>query len=152
PAGQRLPRGDPPRRRRRVGNGRLSRPVPAPANGKPAGAPGGVRPRRERCRRPRGPSRSSSSSGSNAQRSPTMKGDFSRDTFNPGRPFSRVLRQQGRVDLDSDWNEQVASLLQLDRQLTGDLLGWHGTFDAGFRITGATAEGEVVVTPGSYYA
>jgi len=37
-----------------------------------------------------------------------MKGDFSRNTFRPGSHYSGVLMQQGRVLLDSDWNEQVA--------------------------------------------
>ena len=36
-----------------------------------------------------------------------MHGDFSRLTFDPGRGFRSVLMQQGRVLLDSDWNEQV---------------------------------------------
>ena len=35
-----------------------------------------------------------------------MKGDFSRDTFDAGKHYSRVLIQQGRVQLDADWNEQ----------------------------------------------
>ena len=30
-----------------------------------------------------------------------MKGDFSRDTFDPLKHFSRVLMQQGRVQLDA---------------------------------------------------
>ena len=37
-----------------------------------------------------------------------MKGDFSRDTFDPAKQFTRVLMQQGRVQLDADWNEQIA--------------------------------------------
>ena len=36
-----------------------------------------------------------------------MKGDFTRMTFNPQKHFSRVLMQQGRVQLDADWNEQA---------------------------------------------
>ena len=31
-----------------------------------------------------------------------MKGDFTRDTFDPAKHFSRVLMQQGRVTLDAD--------------------------------------------------
>ena len=37
-----------------------------------------------------------------------MKGDYSRDTFDPAKHFTRVLMQQGRVQLDADWNEQAA--------------------------------------------
>src|SRR4051794_26501108 len=36
-----------------------------------------------------------------------MKGDFSRRTFDPTRHFTTVRMQQGRVQLDSDWNEQA---------------------------------------------
>ena len=37
-----------------------------------------------------------------------FKGDFSRDSFDPMKDFTRVLMQQGRVQLDADWNEQVS--------------------------------------------
>ena len=37
-----------------------------------------------------------------------MTGDYSRFTFEPHRRFSGVLQQQGRVQLDADWNEAVA--------------------------------------------
>jgi len=36
-----------------------------------------------------------------------MSGDYSRKTFDPLRDFSGVLMQQGRVQLDADWNELV---------------------------------------------
>ena len=36
-----------------------------------------------------------------------MKGDFSRLTFRPDQHYSRVLQQQGRPQLDADWNEQA---------------------------------------------
>lgn len=52
-----------------------------------------------------------------------MKGDFSRDTFDPLNNFSRVLLQQGRVQLDADFNEQASILLHMLRRLTADLLG-----------------------------
>jgi hypothetical protein len=56
-----------------------------------------------------------------------MKADFSRDTFNPLKHFSRVLMQQGRVQLDADWNEQTpAILLHYLRSLGADLIGPHG--------------------------
>ncbi|SFN69659.1 DUF6519 domain-containing protein [Nitrosospira briensis] len=54
-----------------------------------------------------------------------MKGDFSRDTFDPSKHFSRVLMQQGRVQLDADWNEQNAILLHYLRTLAKDILGAH---------------------------
>ena len=51
-----------------------------------------------------------------------MQGDFTRDTFDPTRHFSRVLIQQGRVQLDADWNEQTAILLHTLRTLTRGLV------------------------------
>jgi hypothetical protein len=66
-----------------------------------------------------------------------MKGDFSRDTFDPLYNFSRVLLQQGRVQLDADFNEQTAILLHMLRRLTADLVGPYaiaGGPDA-FRVT-----------------
>lgn len=54
-----------------------------------------------------------------------MKGDISRDTYDKRKDFSRVLLQQGRVLLDSDWNEQIASLLHYVRTLAEDIIGQH---------------------------
>lgn len=36
-----------------------------------------------------------------------MKGDFSRSSFRPNKHYTSVRMQQGRVQLDSDWNEQA---------------------------------------------
>ena len=36
-----------------------------------------------------------------------MSGDYSKHRFDPNRDYSGVLMQQGRVQLDADWNEQV---------------------------------------------
>jgi hypothetical protein len=36
-----------------------------------------------------------------------MKGDFTRFTFDPKKHYSSVRMQQGRIELDSDWNEQA---------------------------------------------
>ena len=55
-----------------------------------------------------------------------FRGDFSRDTFDPLRHFSRVLMQQGRVQLDADWNEQVSIHSHFLRTLAADLIGPHG--------------------------
>lgn len=45
-----------------------------------------------------------------------MKGDFTRFTFRRADHFSGVRLQQGRVQVDADWNEQVD--IQLDRERT----------------------------------
>lgn len=65
-----------------------------------------------------------------------MKGDFTRDTFDPTKYFSRVLMQQGRVQLDADWNEQTSILLHYLRTLAKDILGPHAgpASDMGFDI------------------
>jgi hypothetical protein len=55
-----------------------------------------------------------------------MKGDFSNDRFRRVKHFNRVLKQQGRVDLDADWNEQAAINQYLLRTLIADLLGPFG--------------------------
>jgi Family of unknown function (DUF6519) len=52
-----------------------------------------------------------------------MRGDFTRNTFDPNNQFSRVLGQQGRVTLDADSNEQTAILLHYLRTLAQDLIG-----------------------------
>ena len=65
-----------------------------------------------------------------------MKGDFTRDTYDVAKHFSRVLMQQGRVQLDADWNEQTAILLHYVRTLAADIIGPHAgpAKHSGFRI------------------
>ena len=55
-----------------------------------------------------------------------MKGDFTRDTFDLEKHFTRVLMQQGRVQVDADWNEQVSIFTEAIRSLAKDLIGPHG--------------------------
>jgi len=66
-----------------------------------------------------------------------MKGDFTRVTFRPRNHYGGVLQQQGRVQLDADWNEQVAIEARVDRVTTGDLVGGCGAQcdAAGFAIS-----------------
>jgi hypothetical protein len=52
-----------------------------------------------------------------------MSGDYSRKTFNPRRDFSGVLMQQGRVQLDADWNELVGIISRRLRAETTDIIG-----------------------------
>jgi hypothetical protein len=65
-----------------------------------------------------------------------MKGDFTRDTFDPSHEFYRVLLQQGRVQLDADWNEQIAILLHRFEGFAVDVFGAHGgpATDCGFAV------------------
>lgn len=55
-----------------------------------------------------------------------MKGDFSRFTFDPRKHYSGVLHQQGRVWLDSDWNEEVLERLALLQTELRDVVGASG--------------------------
>jgi hypothetical protein len=81
-----------------------------------------------------------------------MSGDYSRDTFDPQRDFSAVLMQQGRVQLDADWNEWVAIVERRIRAGTLDTIGpavvARTTPDA-FRIQ--VAGGELRIGPGRIY-
>ena len=52
-----------------------------------------------------------------------MSGDYSRKTFKAKQNYSGVLMQQGRVQLDADWNEQVEINLRRQRAETVDTIG-----------------------------
>ena len=52
-----------------------------------------------------------------------MSFDSSRFAFNPWNDFSGVVMPQGRVQLDSDWNEWLAELARRIRAGTLDTLG-----------------------------
>ena len=47
-----------------------------------------------------------------------MKGDFTRVTFRSRNHYRGVLQQQGRVQLDADWNEQVDLQAHIDETTT----------------------------------
>ena len=84
-----------------------------------------------------------------------MKGDFTRDPLklrDRRKHFTRVLMQQGRVQLDADWNEQAAILLHYLQTLAADLIGPHGGPGGehlGFVI--AAADVGFTIGPGRYY-
>src|SRR5919197_486642 len=70
-----------------------------------------------------------------------MKGDFSRLSFDPRKHFSGVRMQQGRVQLDADWNEQLdITAHRIATEIT-DFIGQSGAPEgnAGF---------EIIVDPG----
>src|SRR4028118_72865 len=66
----------------------------------------------------------------------TLQGDFSRFLFDRKKRYSAVRMQQGRVQLDSDWNEQSDILSERIRAGTADLIGPDGApaADAGFEL------------------
>src|SRR5271163_4058507 len=84
-----------------------------------------------------------------------MKADLTRNTFDPAKNFSRVLMQQGRVQLDADWNEQSAILLHLLRRLCADIGGQAWSPDGGFLPqklqTANLVAGDVIVSEGTFY-
>jgi hypothetical protein len=55
-----------------------------------------------------------------------MHGDFTRDTFDRKRHYSSVRQQQGRVQLDADFNEQADISLYLERTANRDQIGAMG--------------------------
>jgi hypothetical protein len=78
-----------------------------------------------------------------------MKGDFTRDTFDRSRHYSRVLMQQGRVQLDADWNEQAALMLHQLRTLAVDLVGPAWAVGDGFQLT--IGDDDFTIGPGRFY-
>lgn len=81
-----------------------------------------------------------------------VKGDFTRDTFRARRHYWGVLRQQGRVDLDADWNEQIRIARHDQLRRTADLIGQAGgpQGSAGFELA-VDAGGELSIGAGRYY-
>lgn len=86
-----------------------------------------------------------------------MKADLTRSTFNPFQHFDRLLMQQGRVQLDADWNEQGAILLHYLRALAADLIGPQGgpTNNWGFGVaalpSGLSVTSDFRIGLGRYY-
>ena len=82
-----------------------------------------------------------------------MPGDFSRNSVNPPKRYSGVLMQQGRVQVDADWNEQLA--LQHHRTFTEtcDLIGTCGTpkDGDGFYIEIVPGGGDLRIGRGRFY-
>jgi hypothetical protein len=87
-----------------------------------------------------------------------MKGDFTRNTYKERNHYSRVLMQQGRVQLDADWNEQLDIAAHVDRTVRRDVIGHCGGPQgsdadgnplAGFLIT--PDGGDVRISAGRYY-
>src|SRR6266481_991402 len=66
-----------------------------------------------------------------------MKADLTRNTSDPLKQFTRVLMQQGRVQLDADWNEQAGILLRYLQALAADLIGPAGgpELNYGFEVS-----------------
>jgi hypothetical protein len=82
--------------------------------------------------------------------------DISRNTFNPRKDYSGVVMQQGRVQLDADWNEWLAELSRRMQAGTLDVLGravYPPTTPYAFKITASSSGGVNTLTigPGRMY-
>jgi hypothetical protein len=80
-----------------------------------------------------------------------MKGDFSLVRFNPAQQYTAVLKQQGRVDLDSDANEQRFIDGYIDGISNVDVIGQYGgpAGNAGFQV--GISDDSITIGPGRYY-
>lgn len=86
-----------------------------------------------------------------------MSFDNSRSTFNPWRDYFGVVMQQGRVQLDSDWNEWLAEFARRIQAGTLDILGLTGvpsTTPYAFKINAflnTTSKHQVTIGAGRIY-
>jgi hypothetical protein len=81
-----------------------------------------------------------------------LKGDFTRSTFKPEKKYSSVRMQQGRVQLDSDWNEQMDINIYRIEKEARDIIGpcgvpWDG---GGFEIV-ISDKKSLTISPGRIY-
>jgi hypothetical protein len=84
-----------------------------------------------------------------------MKGDFTRDTFDPTKHYQQVLMQQGRAQLDADWNEQAELTERRDETIAADVIGNCGgpADGAAFGVSADSSlgEGNFLLSAGHYY-
>ncbi|GHJ08116.1 hypothetical protein TPA0907_24830 [Micromonospora humidisoli] len=79
-----------------------------------------------------------------------MKGDISRVTFDRRRHATSVRKQQGRVDLDADWNEQQDIQAHLRATALTDVVGAAGAPLVGGAF-GLTGGADLTLSAGRYY-
>ncbi|AFY57594.1 hypothetical protein Riv7116_5198 [Rivularia sp. PCC 7116] len=82
-----------------------------------------------------------------------MKGDFTRFTFKPEKHYTSVLMQQGRVQLDADWNEQANIHAYFNQSIAQDMIGNSGVAktSGGFEIQIIDNSTDLLITPGHIY-
>ncbi len=78
-----------------------------------------------------------------------MHGDFTLDPLKYRDDVTRVLAQQGRVQLDSDANEQTETILRYLRALGRDIIGPHGGANDSFKMVRQGTE--LHISRGEYY-
>src|SRR5215211_7690758 len=82
-----------------------------------------------------------------------MKGDFTSFRNGHHKGYTGVLRQQGRVDLDADWNEYVGIQEHLRRTIEKDVIGACGVprHGGGFAVGLGAGGGDLTISPGRIY-
>ena len=76
------------------------------------------------------------------------RSDISRDSFRPEQGYTSVRLQQGRPQLDADWNEQWAIQTRALRSAFVDLVGRHGQHDADGSVERDPRSGFEIGVPG----
>ena len=81
-----------------------------------------------------------------------MKGDFSRFSFDRKKRYSAVLMQQGRLQLDSDWNEHVLTAEHRNASFFRELMGRRSGTPAGNKMElKVDEEGVLTLAPGGIF-
>jgi hypothetical protein len=82
-----------------------------------------------------------------------MKGDFTRFTFDPDKHYTAVRKQQGRVDLDADWNEEIDIHSHLETLEALDVIGKCGVpkKTAGFEVGILPDGSDLTLSAGRFY-
>lgn len=82
-----------------------------------------------------------------------MPGDYSRRIFDPKKGYASVLMQQGRVQLDSDWNEAQRIFQRRDETAAQDVIGHCGAplQGGGFKLTAIDGGADLLISHGRIY-
>ncbi|HEX9982029.1 MAG TPA: DUF6519 domain-containing protein [Thermoanaerobaculia bacterium] len=80
-----------------------------------------------------------------------MKGDFTRLTHDSAKRYSKVRKQQGRADLDADFNEQVDIQAHRTELETIDVVGQTGFPKGNGCAVSVLANGTLQIAPGRAY-
>lgn len=86
-----------------------------------------------------------------------MTADITRHTFDPVKHYRAVRMQQGRVQLDADWNEQLDIDAHRDETETADVIGLCGAPQhppaefKHFKIAAIAGQKDLAIAPGQIY-
>jgi len=79
-----------------------------------------------------------------------MYGDFTRDPLGHAPEALYPFAQQGRVHLESDWNELATGMVELVRSAVNDMLGGSAAMNKGFLPT-KKVNAPITFEPGAYF-